>query len=101
LSKCPAVGPDDRGSGPLGNRGYDAGETTQRIAHAVLEVTRLAHYRVVLHSASLNFEELPQVRLYDPTADERTIAHLFGLPAVIERPTNTLFTTTIGHAWKA
>jgi uncharacterized protein len=80
--------------------GYDAGETTQRIAHAVLEVTRLAHYRVDLHSASLDFEELPQVRLYDPTEDERAKARLFGLPAVIERPTNTIFTVTIGHAWK-
>jgi uncharacterized protein len=81
--------------------GYDAGETTQRIAHAVLEVTRLAHYRVDLHSASLDFEELPQVRLYDPTDDERAMARLFGLPAVIERPTDTTFTATIGHAWKS
>jgi uncharacterized protein len=81
--------------------GYDAGETTQRIAHAVLEVTRAAYYRVDLHSASLDFEELPQVRLYNPTDDERAAARLFGLPAVIERPTNTIFTVTIGHAWKA
>ena len=81
--------------------GYDAGETTQRIAHAVLEVTRPAHFRVDLHSAPLDFEELPQVRLYDPTEDERSLARLFGLPAVIERPTNTIFTVTIGHAWKA
>jgi uncharacterized protein len=81
--------------------GYDAGETTQRIAHAVLEATRPAHYRVDLHSAYLDFEELPQVRLYDPTDDERATARLFGLPAVIERPTNTIFTATIGHAWKA
>ena len=81
--------------------GYDAGETTQRIAHAVLEVTRLAHYRVDLHSASLDFEEVPHVRLYGPSEDERALAHLFGLPAVIERATNTIFTVTIGHAWKA
>jgi hypothetical protein len=80
--------------------GYAAGETTQRIAHAVLEVTRLAHFRVDLHSAFLEFEELPQVRLYGPTDDERAMAHQFGLPAVIERPTNTIFTVTIGHAWK-
>ena len=81
--------------------GYDAGETTQRIAHAVLEVTRLAYYRVDLRSASLDFEELPQVRLYDPTEDEQAIARLFSLPAVIERPTSAIFTATIGHAWKA
>jgi hypothetical protein len=29
------------------------------------------------------------------------MARLFGLPAMIERPTNTIFTVTIGHAWKA
>jgi predicted deacylase len=80
--------------------GYDAGETTQRIARAVLEVTRPAQFRVDLHSAYLDFEELPQVRLYDPSDDERAMAYLFGLPAVVERRTNTIFTTTIGHAWK-
>jgi predicted deacylase len=41
------------------------------------------------------------VRLYDPTEDERVTARLFGLTAVIEHPTNTIFTATIGHAWKA
>jgi uncharacterized protein len=80
--------------------GYDAGETTQRIAHAVLEATGPAHFRVDIHSAYLGFEELPQVRLYEPSGDERAMARRFGLPAVIERPTNTIFTTTIGHAWK-
>jgi predicted deacylase len=42
--------------------GYGAGETTQRIAQAVLDVTSPDHYRVDLHSAALDFEELPQVR---------------------------------------
>jgi predicted deacylase len=80
--------------------GYDAGETTQRIAHAVLEVTRAAHYRVDLHSSSHDFEELPQVRLFDPTTDERTTARLFGLPAVIESAVGAVFAATLGHAWK-
>lgn len=81
--------------------GYDAGETTQRVAQAVLDVTRPAYYRIDIHNSNLDFEELPQVRLYAPTDRERMTACLFGLPAVIERPTNTLFTTTIGHAWQA
>ncbi len=81
--------------------GYNAGETTQRIAHAVLELTRPAHYRVDIHSSNLDFEELPQVRLYEPTDGERGTARLFGLPAVIERPMNTIFTSTLGHAWRA
>ncbi len=81
--------------------GYDAGETTQRIAGAVLAITAPAAYRVDIHSSNLDFEELPQVRLYEPNDVERASAHLFGLPAVIERAMHTVFTSTIGHAWRA
>jgi predicted deacylase len=80
--------------------GYDAGETTQRIAHAVMAVTRPAHYRIDIHSSNSHFEECPQVRLYEPTESERATAHLFGLSAVIELRMNTVFTSTIGHAWR-
>ncbi len=80
--------------------GYDAGETTQRIAWAVLEATRAAYYRIDVHSSNTEFEELPQVRLYEPSEQERENAILFGLPAVIERAMNTVFTSTIGHAWR-
>jgi len=79
--------------------GYDAGETTQRIANAVFQATRPAYYRIDVHSSNLDFEELPQVRLYEPSEDERGSAMLFGLPAVIERTTDSAFTTTLGHAW--
>lgn len=80
--------------------GYDAGETTQRIAHAVMEATRAASIRVDVHSSNLDFEELPQVRLYDPSPGERSTARLFGLPAVVERPSSSVFTATLGHAWR-
>ncbi len=80
--------------------GYDAGETTQRIAHAVLQATRMAHYRMDVHSSNADFEEVPQVRLYEPSEDERGTAMLFGLPAVIERRTDQVFTSTLGHAWR-
>ena len=80
--------------------GYDAGETTQRIAHAALAVTRDAAIRVDVHSSNVDFEELPQVRLYDPSEAERRTARLFGLPAVLERPSSTVFTATLGHAWR-
>lgn len=80
--------------------GYDAGETTQRVAWAVLEATREAYYRVDIHSSNAEFEELPQLRLYEPDDRERRTARLFGLPAIVERPMNTVFTTTIGHAWR-
>jgi hypothetical protein len=80
--------------------GYSLGETTQRIADAVFQATRTAHYRIDVHSSNLDFEEVPQVRLYDPSEDERATAMLFGLPAVIERATDSVSTTTLGHAWR-
>lgn len=75
-------------------------ETTQRIADAVMQATRDARYRVDVHSSNVDFEELPQVRIYDPSDAERASAALFGLPAVIERPTNTLFSSTLLAAWR-
>jgi len=79
--------------------GYDRGETTQRIANAVFQLTRRAHYRIDIHSSNGDFEEVPQIRLYEPSEDERASAMLFGLPAVIERTTDNVFTSTLGHAW--
>lgn len=81
--------------------GYDAGETTQRIAAAVMEVTRDAHYRVDVHTSNQEFEELPQVRLYEATPEERASAILFGLPAVVELAHNAIVTSTLAYAWRA
>ncbi|MFN8640172.1 MAG: M14 family metallopeptidase [Candidatus Binatia bacterium] len=80
--------------------GYDAGETTQRIANAVLQTTRTATYKIDVHSSNVDFEELPQVRLYEPSEEEKSTAMLFGLPAVIERTTDQVQTSTLGHAWR-
>ena len=80
--------------------GYDGGETTQRIAHAVLEATAPAEWRIDLHSSNADFEELPQVRLYDPSEEERKVARWLGLPAVIERPVTPTVSATLGYAWK-
>ncbi len=55
-------------------------------APSAVDLTRPAYYRVLLHSASLDLEELPQVRLHAPNDDERASACLFGLPAVVEHP---------------
>ena len=79
--------------------GYDAGETTQRVAAAVLAATRGARWRIDLHSSNVDFEELPQVRLFAPNAEEREAARWLALPAVIERPVTPTLTTTLAHAW--
>jgi hypothetical protein len=80
--------------------GREDGEVSERIAAAVLHVTRQAYYRVDIHSSNTDIEEMPQVRLYEPNDDERATACLFGLPAVIERPVNPIFTTNLVHAWR-
>lgn len=80
--------------------GYDGGETTQRIAAALLALTQPARWRIDIHSSNLDFEELPQVRVFDPSAEERRAARWLGLPAVIERPVTPIFTATLANAWR-
>jgi predicted deacylase len=79
--------------------GYEQGETTQRIAAALLAQTRDARHRIDLHSSNLDFEELPQVRLYDATDTARAAAVALRLPAVVELRGNPTFSTTLAHAW--
>jgi predicted deacylase len=80
--------------------GYDAGETTQRIAAAVLEATAEAPLRIDVHSSNVDFEELPQVRLYDPDDATREAARWLGLPAIVERRANQTFRATLASAWR-
>jgi predicted deacylase len=80
--------------------GSTIGETTERIAYAVLEATKRADYRIDIHTASADFEEVSQVRLYGPSGAERETARLFGLPAVMERSLSPVFTTTMMSSWK-
>ena len=80
--------------------GSTTGETTQRIAYALLEATKRADYRIDIHTASADFEEIPQVRLHGPSDAERKTALLFGLPAVMERSLSPVFSTTLLASWR-
>lgn len=80
--------------------GYASGETTQRIADAVLRLTLAARWRIDLHSSNADFEELPQVRLYQPSDEEREAARWLGLPAIVERPESATFAATLVSAWR-
>jgi uncharacterized protein len=80
--------------------GYDAGETTQRIAAALLALTAQAEWRIDVHSSNADFEELPQVRLCEATDEERDAARWLGLP-VIERGANQTYQTTLASAWRS
>jgi len=80
--------------------GSEVGETTQRIAYAVLEATKKARYRIDIHSSSSDFEEIPQVRVYYPSDEEREGARRFGLTAIMERRPGPVFSTTLMNSWK-
>jgi predicted deacylase len=80
--------------------GYNRGETTQRIAAAVFRYTAPAAQRIDLHASNLEFEELPQVRVYGSSDKERRTARKLGLPAIVECPVNKASASTLLHAWK-
>lgn len=73
----------------------------QSAAEALAALTRTAYYRVDIYPAAADIEEMPQVRLYAPSDDERASACLFGLPAVIERPAEDDAASTLARDWRA
>jgi predicted deacylase len=79
--------------------GNEQGETTQRIARALLERTKGAYYRVQLGNGPPHLEETPQVRLVEPHDDERSTACQFGLP-VTELAPDTDHGSTLYAAWQ-
>ena len=79
--------------------GNATGETTQRIAQAVLELTRDAYYRVDIHGSGPHLEELPQVWLFDPHDEERSTACQFGL-AVAEQRADGGYAGSLYSAWR-
>lgn len=103
----PAVGtPESRGTGA---RGFSARPRTgighrrsawAAVTEALAAITRPAYYRVSVHQVGFDIEEMPQVRLYDPSDDERATACLFGLPAIIERPIEHGTTSGLARAWR-
>lgn len=78
--------------------GYDQGETTQRIASALLKVCEPAAYRIDFHS-NVEVEELPHLRAYQPDEGEKTSAMKFGLN-VIEKSIKPALTVSLIQAWK-
>ncbi len=79
--------------------GYDQGETTQRIAASVLSSTCKTHYRIDLHSSNLDIEEMPHLRLFEPSETEREHGKSFGLP-ILEKQIDPITTVSLIHAWK-
>lgn len=68
-------------------------------AQSLLEATRAAYYRVEIRGSGPEVEEVPQVRLYQCSDDERASAFLFGLPAIIEHPAHGLCSGSLVREW--
>ncbi len=97
-SDCRALVGNGHSANSFGNCNHDAAAQLQ--ISAVGDITRDAYYRIDIHSSNLDIEEMPQVRLYEPNDDERATACLFGLPAVIERPTENKYIRYLVAAWR-
>ncbi len=79
--------------------GNDRGETTQRIAYALLEMSKGSYFRIDVRGGSEGLEEVPHVRLVEPHDDERSTACQFGLP-VVEALPEEAHGTSLYAAWR-
>lgn len=77
--------------------GVPLGETTERIAAAVLSSLSACRHCVDLCSGSRFFNELPQVRLYESTGVSDDQAGSFGLPIVWRRNTAPMLSGSLAH----
>lgn len=80
--------------------GYNAGETTQRIAARIFEV--LQGYTYGIHAASfyLPGSSLPHIRIMKTGYQDPETARDFGLPYVAVRDPHPYDTTTLNYNWQ-
>lgn len=80
--------------------GYDAGETTQRIAAGVFEAIKDYSYGIHFPSFYLQGDFVPHVRMMDTGFQNPSLANLFGLPYVVIRKPHPYDTTTLNYNWQ-
>ncbi len=80
--------------------GYDKGETTQRIAHAVFEEVRQYKYGIQLASFYLPGEFIPHVRMMNTGYQDTDMAKHFGLPYVLVRDAKPYDTALLNYNWQ-
>lgn len=80
--------------------GYDAGETTQRIAAGIFEGIR--EYEVGIQFASFYMKGsfLPHIRVMKTGFENTELARKFGLPYVMVRQPRPFDTTTLNYNWQ-
>ena len=83
--------------------GYDAGETTQRIADGLFRAVMGFPYGVQLASFYLRGQFVPHVRITNEgylSTESLEMADLFGLPATLLREPSSFDTTTLNYNWQ-
>lgn len=80
--------------------GYDAGETTQRIAAGVFQAIQGYSYGIHFPSFYLQGDFVPHVRMMETGFQSPSLANLFGLPFVVIRRPRPIDTTTLNYNWQ-
>lgn len=80
--------------------GYDAGETTQRIADGIFRHVRDYSYGIQFASFYMPGDFVPHVRMMETGYQSTSLANLFGLPYVVIRPPKPYDTTTLNYNWQ-
>lgn len=80
--------------------GYDAGETTQRIAAGIFDGIR--EYRMGIQFASFYMKGsfMPHIRMMKTGFENTELAGKFGLPYVLVRQPRPFDTTTLNYNWQ-
>ena len=80
--------------------GYDAGETTQRIADGVFRAIQGYSYGIQFPSFYIQGDFVPHVRMMETGFQNPSLANLFGLPYVVIRKPRPIDTTTLNYNWQ-
>lgn len=80
--------------------GYDAGETTQRIAAGVFEKIQDYSYGIQFPSFYIKGDFVPHVRMMETGFQNPSLANLFGLPYVVIRKPQPIDTATLNYNWQ-
>lgn len=80
--------------------GYDAGETTQRIAAGLFEQVKGYSYGIQFASFYMPGDFVPHVRMMETGFQSTSLANLFGLPYVVLRHPQPLDTRTLNYNWQ-
>lgn len=80
--------------------GYDAGETTQRIAAGVFQAIQEYSYGIHFPSFYIQGDFVPHVRMMETGFQSPSLANLFGLPYVVIRKPRPYDTATLNYNWQ-